>query len=308
MALEGSIKDFGVADILQLIAQQQKTGVLLVEYEGIVAEIYFSAGAVIDATSSHHTARFEQIMVKSGMLSADIVKGARERAEKTLEPLYLVLLRENLVERDVLERILLTQLYETFYMILQWREGTYRFIPQPVKTTTNVVQVPSLETILLDVLRMIDEWPSLKSSIHSFAYVFEPNPEIARDTLDPEEIMVLGFFDGKKTVQDILDGSMLGMFSTCKIMVSLIEQGHLRLLGEKTEQRSRQYLSSRRAVAALSYMLLFLFMIGLLMAPTRFPHSMVPLLQQGNLQESPLGRYRMALLIKNAVTCLDLYF
>jgi len=49
-------------------------------------------------------------------------------------------------------------------------------------------------------------------------------------------------------------------------------------------------------------------MIGLLMAPTRFPHSMVPLLQQGNLQESPLGRYRMALLIKNAVTCLDLYF
>jgi len=198
MALEGSIKDFGVADILQLIAQQQKTGVLLVEYEGIVAEIYFSAGAVIDATSSHHTARFEQIMVKSGMLSADIVKGARERAEKTLEPLYLVLLRENLVERDVLERILLTQLYETFYMILQWREGTYRFIPQPVKTTTNVVQVPSLETILLDVLRMIDEWPSLKSSIHSFAYVFEPNPEIARDTLDPEEIMVLGFFDGKK--------------------------------------------------------------------------------------------------------------
>ena len=50
MELIGQIKVFGVADIIQLISQQQKTGVLCVKNElGGEAEISFLSGDIVGA-------------------------------------------------------------------------------------------------------------------------------------------------------------------------------------------------------------------------------------------------------------------
>ena len=57
MALEGRIVDFGVADIFQLISQQQKTGVLLVDRRGESIEVLFWNGMII---SAHPVAKVEK--------------------------------------------------------------------------------------------------------------------------------------------------------------------------------------------------------------------------------------------------------
>ena len=41
MALQGTLKDFGIADILQLIGQQQKTGTLIVRSKEQVVQVGF---------------------------------------------------------------------------------------------------------------------------------------------------------------------------------------------------------------------------------------------------------------------------
>ena len=50
MALAGTLKDFGIADILQLIAQQQKTGVLHLRSKDEV-KVGFVDGAIVSAES-----------------------------------------------------------------------------------------------------------------------------------------------------------------------------------------------------------------------------------------------------------------
>ena len=51
MALEGTIKDFGLADILQLIGIQRKTGILVLEREGENVELKFLDGNVVGGST-----------------------------------------------------------------------------------------------------------------------------------------------------------------------------------------------------------------------------------------------------------------
>lgn len=308
MALEGSIKDFGVADILQLISQQQKTGILLVEQQEVSAEVCFAGGSITETRSSRQTARLEEILVKSGLLPADTLKRVTEKTKETFEHLGHILLREGLVKKEDIEHILLTQIYETFYDILQWREGTYRFIPQNVKADRALVQVPSLESILLDVLRMIDEWPDIKSNLHSFAYVFGKVPGKTDEELEPDEALVYGFIDGKKTVQEIIDGSILGRFPACKIMVGLLERGYVHLVGERSDMPTEGLLSFRRMAAGASYLLLAGIVLALLMAPTRFPESLLPLARPAYLNAAAIAPYLKNSTVQKLRTALDLFF
>ena len=52
MALKGTLKDFGIADIFQLIGQQGKTGVLHLSEKDEEVHIGFKDGAVVKAESS----------------------------------------------------------------------------------------------------------------------------------------------------------------------------------------------------------------------------------------------------------------
>jgi hypothetical protein len=52
MALRGTLKDFGIADILQLIGHQQKTGALVVKNRDQEVQVFFHEGNVVRAESS----------------------------------------------------------------------------------------------------------------------------------------------------------------------------------------------------------------------------------------------------------------
>ena len=49
MALKGTLKDFGIADILQLIAQQAKSGELSVRTRGQQVTVWFVGGNIVGA-------------------------------------------------------------------------------------------------------------------------------------------------------------------------------------------------------------------------------------------------------------------
>ena len=52
MALQGTLKDFGIADILQLIGQQQKTGTLHLRNKDQEVHVGFKDGSIVKAESA----------------------------------------------------------------------------------------------------------------------------------------------------------------------------------------------------------------------------------------------------------------
>ena len=101
---------------------------------------------------------------------------------------------------DVLEQMFYVDLMETFFQVMQWREGTYRFDPGPIPDDCLPREVPSLETILLDVLRMIDEWPNLMQQVGMIDSVPE---RVQATAVSPEPAMVWERIDGRRSIRQV---------------------------------------------------------------------------------------------------------
>jgi len=279
MSLEGKLKDFGIADILQLLAQQQKTGILLVERQADSAEIYFLKGLVIETRSSQHSDRLGEMLIRGGYVTRQQVEAALDRQGDTFDYLGGMLVRDGLIQNEVLQQALLTQMFETFFDILQWRDGQYRFITDKFKKEGVLENIPGIQSLLLDVLRMIDEWPGIAKHIPSFDMIFELTEGHTPDDIEIDELPVYQLIDGRRSVQEVVDGSLLGRYAACKILVELLQDGIIKPAGRKVagpqEKRHNifDFILGPGAYALLAGLLITVS----LYLPTGFPSSILPI-------------------------------
>ncbi len=73
MALEGNLSAFGLSEIFQLIAVQQKTGMLTVSGQSSSAVLFFRDGVVISTRDRRRKARdpFTEYLTRYGILTRD---------------------------------------------------------------------------------------------------------------------------------------------------------------------------------------------------------------------------------------------
>ena len=310
MALEGTIEEFGVADILQLAAQQQKSGVLLVQKGDEQAEVFFLDGEIAETRSTHPRIRHPlgEMLVRARLLSEDGLKRVLEKQRNSYEYLGQILVREGLINRENLERAILAQIYETFYDILQWRKGTYRFIPQKVTVDHGLSPMLSLQSILLDVLRMIDEWPDIEKTISSFSVVFRPAAEKIPGDLDDEELLVYNLVDGTNTVREIVDQSLMGRFTACKVLAGLFDRGCIAPASAgPSRKKAPRGPSYRQAVRAASCLGLAAVLAALLFLPTGFPGTALPLLDPAAQGRQYFDGFLTTSISRKLETALEMY-
>ena len=71
MAIEGQLKDVGLADICQLLAMGRKTGCLTVTDHSNFGYIYFEQGRVIFSTVLNRPDRLGDVLVKNGVITGE---------------------------------------------------------------------------------------------------------------------------------------------------------------------------------------------------------------------------------------------
>ncbi|MCK5008891.1 MAG: DUF4388 domain-containing protein [Deltaproteobacteria bacterium] len=237
MALVGKIVDFGVADILQLISQQQKTGFLLVERGKETAEITFWNGMILSArpVSEIEDDLLGRKLVKSALISEAQLKRALEIQEEKFNHLGEILVDLEVLSKEMLNQIIHVQIYDTFSELFQWKEGSYAFHPKAVDFNEKIYTPVALEHILLDVLRMIDEWPNVRKSVPSMDMIFKKpdrilegeEDSVLQEGISKEEVKIYNLLDGENTVQDIADKSLMGKFNTSNYLMTLLSNGYI---------------------------------------------------------------------------------
>lgn len=278
MALEGKIVDFGVADILQLISQQQKTGALVVERGKECVEVLFWNGMILSA----HPAQSEgeqlgRQLVTSGFISEQQLQHASEKQEKNFKHLGEILVDLGMLNKEVLTQILHNQIYDVFADLFQWKEGSYAFHAKPIDFNEKIFSPLGLEHILLDVLRMIDEWPDIIRKVPSMDSVFKKSnrsfSEGEEGAMSHEQTVTYKLVDGKKSVQDITDKSLLGKFNTSKSLVELLDAGYIKVVPKKkvvtTYKTKDKFKIDERVLIKSCYGILaiFVFVLMLLSPP-----------------------------------------
>ena len=131
MALEGTIQDFGLADIFQLIGMQRKTGILTLENDEDTVTVHFFEGQVVGADTRLRNLEdlLGGVLVRTGRLTEDQLRAALRSQKKTLQRLGYVLVAGKFISEDELREALRVQVTQIVYRLFRWKEGSYRFTP-----------------------------------------------------------------------------------------------------------------------------------------------------------------------------------
>lgn len=265
MALEGDLRDFSITEIVQLIGQQFKTGVLNVQHGRKKVEIYFVDGMIVHVFSSHRASKdlLGEILVKAQVITQGQLDQALKIQQETLQYLGEILIDLQLLKKEEVLRVLTNQIYEAIYDLFRWGEGRFRFDLRLVEKYRRIPLGLSPENVLLNVLRILDEWPTIEKKISSPYIVFEKLPEGEIESgydigefgekMSAEAETVHGLVDGERTVQEIVDRSLAGKYNVFDSLVKLEEAGLIRRVG--IQRPSLRDLVSGRTFKGISQVL-----------------------------------------------------
>ncbi len=256
MSLEGSIKDFGLSDIFQLIYVQQKSGLMTIDNQSHQATVGFVKGMVVSAQleKGEGTERIGDVLVRAKRITPRQLETALKIQEDRGEFLGQILVSEGILNPEDLKRALKLQTLEAVYRLFRWKEGRYRFEQQQVSYPKDYVEPISTEHILMEGVRRLDEWPYIEKKIPSLSMIFAPVPERQGEIdqaaepaptapspasddplagLDPEpegrfsqaEVAVYRAVNGTHPVSRIIELVQLGEFEVCKGLANLLTAG-----------------------------------------------------------------------------------
>ncbi len=278
MALEGTLRDFSLSDIFQLIGLQRKTGVLTLRSSEDVVTVSFLDGKVVgaDSLNKHLEDRLGQVLLKTGAVTRAELDAALKTQMETLERLGHILLERTVISREELRRAFEQQILQIIYRVFRWQDGDYHFSQETsVEYDAELVTPLGSESILMEGARMLDEWPIIEKKIPHRGMVFlstpaarqaEVTPEQEEENLQtfnmdlepvgskpsstgrvrisPTERDVLLLVNGVNAVDDIVRRSPHGEFDTCKALYTLLTRALIRQATREEIARATQRTAS----------------------------------------------------------------
>jgi hypothetical protein len=264
VALKGTLKDFGIAEILQLIGQQAKSGVLHLASRDDLIHIAIAEGSVVRAESAGRKTRerLGNMLVRAEIITEQELDYALDAQKRSLRRLGDVLVELALVSKKDLREMTALQTTQTIYRLFHWKSGTYEFEPGEVDWDRETVTPLRAESVLMEGFRQVDEWPLIRRRISSTAMTFERLRQLEPDRIGPRGEEKAGdevddAFDALgdasdgggapgslgrnerrchelaqpgRTVAKIVDLARLGEFETCKALLNLVNRGYLKPL------------------------------------------------------------------------------
>lgn len=192
MALEGTLADFGIGEILQLIGSQQKTGILFVEGTGETEEVqvFFRGGKVIRCDVARRDKRdlIGNMLAAAMVISREQLAAALETQKKTLKRVGDVLVEEGVITGEILQEFTDLQTRETLARLFHWKRGKYRFESKPPGFARPNISPIACENLLMEGVRMMDEWPLIQARINNAETVFKPLRTIEESETEAEAL------------------------------------------------------------------------------------------------------------------------
>jgi len=235
MALQGTLRDFSLADIFQLIGLQKKTGVLTLKGAAESVTVSFLDGNVVAADSLPRRLedRLGTVLVKSNQITEAQLQQALKLQKQTLKRLGTVLLEQKYLGQEALREALRIQVSQTIYRLFRWRDGEYHFSQdQKLDYDRDNIVPLTAESVLMEGARILDEWPMVEKRIGSFSTIYQRTKAAEEalsghtgktaPVLSTEERGILRSVDGRRVVQDLIESSTLSEFDTCRVLYELI--------------------------------------------------------------------------------------
>ncbi|HEY8429071.1 MAG TPA: DUF4388 domain-containing protein, partial [Sandaracinaceae bacterium] len=240
LALEGRIEHVPLGDVLQMLTHQRQTGVLEIEKEPArtprVVTVCLKNGAVQLALGRVEEVEFRlgRYLLREGLVDRDDLERILRHRGPARGLLGTHLVKLGYISAEELSKVLVAQTSELVYEALRWPRGRYRFVRFATRPEAVDAQLDlPVASILMEGLRRVDEWRLIEEQIGSFDDVPRRDEEALRNVdtsrMSADERRVLDAIDGSRTVREIVEHVRMGSFEVCKILFQLVTSRLVRM-------------------------------------------------------------------------------
>jgi hypothetical protein len=264
-----------LTDLFQVLGQQRKTGILNLEGDKKVVQVLFDKGQIVGVAfpgeSGEETALGRRL-IRGRVISAENWHRAYKQHKDNLVGLEKMLVSNGMVTKEDLTAALRLLVVDTIYGIFKWRGGSFRFETKPVSYDHEFVEPMNSEFLLLDVLRMVDEWPMIAERLPSFDIVLQKTDPMA--TLDAlvgtpweknrtfQMDVIYDLIDGQRSISEIIELAFVEEFETCKSLILLMDAGLVEstsIKAKKARREKRKFQGAKYLGNAAAFLLVVIF-------------------------------------------------
>lgn len=269
MAFKGTLKEFKVPDILQLISLQKKTGILTFTSTDGFITLIFEQGMIIgvDSFPKKLEMRVGNVLVKQDFISEEMLQRALTIQKRTNQKIGEILVGMGLVDEDTISESLKTQAVEIVLSLFKWKKGEYNFkIMERLDRTMRMVDPIQTDNLIMEGVQMLDEWPLIKKLIPEETLIFEPVPVESKDIeiideydeeggrkeadkiyLTETEANLLKYINGENTVQELAEMGVFTEYKVYKSLFNLINKSIIRV----KQQEDAEAVKEERITAGI---------------------------------------------------------
>ncbi len=211
MAIQGPLRELGIHDVFQLLDLGRKTGMLRIssalrQNEGT---IWFHEAAVVAAAIHSNPHPLGTALLRAGKIREEDLTRARALQEQgDGRRIGEILVASGAISERELKTQVRAHLDEVVFTMLGWSEGYFSFeecAPEAIPRETDLRI--SVEHLLLEGARRIDEWSRIQTRITHLGLIPRLAPPVSEEpgslSLTPFEWRVLAAADGERDVQVI---------------------------------------------------------------------------------------------------------
>ncbi len=220
MNLQGDFEGLTLASILQLLCNDQKTGVLTVKSDDEESRVFFEQGTIVYASASLKEARLGYLMRNDGVISAQQLQKCLAEAHEKKMHIGKILVDKGYISLDTLKQYNTKQVEAILYHLLFWKKGRFEYKDARLNLKGMIVTQLNPMKLILEASRRIDELSVLKEFIPSDKLVFKMSGKVQSKEeikLNANEWRVLSLIDGTRTVRQIISESGYDEFAVYKI-------------------------------------------------------------------------------------------
>lgn len=234
MSLRGNLEDFSLSDIFQLVSYSKKDGVLRIRRGQDSGGVWFHDGRVVFAQSNSLDELLGERLVRARKITRrtlNRVLAEHESQGEGRRRIGQALIEGGYLSEDVLETFVAEQVRETVFDLMRWGEGEFDFEVMSQVPEEDIGPALSIENIIMEGSRRLEEWAMIERKIPSTAVVLMLSPAPAEGDVDislkPAEWALIPLIDGRRSVRDIaLDAGRLE-FDVARILYGLLSAGLL---------------------------------------------------------------------------------
>ncbi len=234
MAILGNLSEFSVAEILQLLALQQKSGVLsLTDGRDQSQVLFFEHGRILAAADRRQDGRhtFLAYLMNNMLLTQDQLESVEDICRATGQDLFTVMVTSGVVGRDRMLEEMRRYTQRIIDDVVEWRNGTYEFSGDEKSLPRQGITLKlSPEELLLESMRRNDELLTLKESMLAPDLVFARVQDAETQPLPRDCVAALGLVDGRRTLEEICVVSPLGEYMTYDAISELLSRQQIMIV------------------------------------------------------------------------------